>query len=149
MNNVKYRSSLSPQFESWMAVGTTRNEQMHARLNAAYHTTISMSKRILDAELNTWVTAEHIVFLRALPGKLTRRVPRVDLMPFAVSSIQAFNEASWKRFARAAHLEGANKTVGVKRKSQHRVGPSGEQADIYDMIRSKLVKRSRNSVYKQ
>ena len=34
MNECRYRSTLSPDDEKWLAVGTTRNEQIHARLNA-------------------------------------------------------------------------------------------------------------------
>jgi hypothetical protein len=34
MNECRCRSTLSADDEKWLAVGTTRNEQIHARLNA-------------------------------------------------------------------------------------------------------------------
>ena len=43
MNPARYRSSLPVKLESFMAVGTTRNENLHARLNAQYRQVVLVS----------------------------------------------------------------------------------------------------------
>ena len=90
LNNVRYRSSIPWQLERFMAAGTTRNEQLHARLNAHYRGTVSISKRVLTAEVNTWLAAEMAVFLKAFTAKLSRRMQRVDMLPFVASTTTIF-----------------------------------------------------------
>ena len=45
MNNSRYRKSIPVKIEAFMAASTTRNEQMHHVLNAAYRTTVNVSNR--------------------------------------------------------------------------------------------------------
>ena len=119
-NNIIYRSTLNKQVESYLAAGTTRNEQFHARLNAHFRTTVSISKRMLEAELSTWLTAEMAVWLRAYEAKLTRRVSRVNMLPFVTSSIIIFTKASWQ----------------IREGGVARVVPADEGEDIEEAQRS-------------
>ena len=147
MNNIKFRSELPANVEVWVGTGTTRNEQMHARLNSHYHSTVSVSKRMLTAELNTWLAAEMGVFLKAARKKLSRRVHRVDMKTFVTSSTTLFNRTTWGTFRSISQKEWVSSGSQAKREDIKRKGPSLEQCVIYDTIRGKVVKRVRRSMY--
>jgi len=146
MNNAKYRSSLHPSVEAYMAVGTTRNEQMHAKLNAAYRGTVKISRRTLAAETNAWIVAEAALFARALATQTTRRVSRADLLRTTFSKVQVFNMFGWKEFSAKHAAEWVASDTHANQGQKRRKGPSDEQADIYDAIRKKTVTRKRARV---
>ena len=145
LNNVRYRSSLPWHLERFMAVGMTRNEQFHARRNAHYRTTVSISKRILTAEVNTWLAAEMAIFLRALTAKLSRRVHRVDMLPFVASTTTICSHTDWLKFVSTAR-DPWQLTARTSRRVR-RKGPSIDQEQVYKVIRGKTVKRVRSNVY--
>jgi hypothetical protein len=148
LNNVRYRTTLPPAQESYLAAGTTRNEQLHARLNAHYHTTCRISKRALDAELDTWLSAEMSVWTRAYGGRLTKRVTRVDMLPFITSTTTIFTQQRWKDFLAATpRMWVSERKEDAVRKSAKRKGPTDLQEAIYRSIVDKTVKRPRSSVY--
>ena len=147
MNNLKVRAMLPQYVERFLATGTTRNEQMHQRLNAHYKTTLFVAKRTLETELNTWVTAEMGVFLCALKGKLSRQVRRVDMLPSTTSSTTLFTTASWTKFSAESPPEW--KTGMRSSKTKYRKGPTREQDNILKLVRDKIHKRSSKCVYSQ
>jgi hypothetical protein len=148
MNNVRYRTTLPPAQESYLAAGTTRNEQLHARLNAHYHTTVRISKRALDAELDTWLSAEMSVWTRAYGSRLTKRVTRVDMLPFVTATTTIFTQQRWKDFLAATpRVWVSEPKEDAVRKSAKRKGPTDLQEAIYRSIVDKTVKRPRASVY--
>ena len=146
-NNVKFRSGLPPHLEKFVASGTTRNEALHARLNAHFHTTTVISKRTLAAEVNTFLAAEMAVFVRALKAQVSRRVARVDRLPFVSSSTTIFTQEDWDAFVGAPQPEWTSAPKEQKRGSVKRKGPSAKQEEVYAAIRAKVNKRPRCSVY--
>ena len=130
-----------------MASGTTRNENLHALLNTHYHTTIAINKATLSAEVNTWLTAEMGVFLRALTAKFTRRVGRCDLKPFTTEALVLFDSAAWRVFI----IDSGRiwePGPAMKSKKTRRQGPTSSQLQLVADIQSKLVKRPTKSVYR-
>lgn len=53
-NEIRFRTSLSLATEEWLGSGTTRNEQLHAHLNARWRETVGILPRMLDACHTTW-----------------------------------------------------------------------------------------------
>lgn len=130
-----------------MAAGTTRNEQIHSRLNAHYRATIAISKRTLAAELKTWLACEQAVWLRAFGSRFTRRVSRANILPQVAASTTIFRQREWQAHLGEAKTEWACHPQGKASRGQKRRGPSHDQSAVYDAIRAKTVKRPRSSVY--
>ena len=131
-----------------MAVGTTRNEQAHHVLNSHFHGTVCVSKRTLAAEMRTWLCTEQAVFKRVLQSKRTRKVSRADMVALVSASTTVFTDKAWQSQLATPQAEWVGDTNDLRRKRQPRRGPTEEQAEVYDAIRSKLVKRLRSSIYR-
>jgi len=147
LNNVQYRSSLSKGLEEYLGVGTTRNEQLHAKLNSSFRNTVRISKRALAAEAGCWLTAEMALFARALSKKTTRRMSRADMLPLVFSKMKVFTPALWQDFiqhAPEAWVPEKTKTTSSERK---RKGPSLEQEQVYAAIRAKTADRKRRRIF--
>ena len=147
MNNIRYRSVVPKAVDAYMATGTIRNEQLHARLNSHFRTAVHISKRMLSAEVNTWILADMMVFARALTTKRSRGVKRADLGPYVFSTAKAFSKVSWGAFCEVQHAGWERGGKRDKRGPSKRRGPTAVQVDIYDVIRAKTAKRPRASVY--
>ena len=117
-------------------------------MNTHFHTTVSISKRMLSAEVNTWLLADMMVFARALTTKTSRQVKRSDMGPYVFSATKTFSKDSWGSFCgeQQAGWESADKK-NKKRASLKRRGPSAEQEEVYNFIKSKTSKRRRSSVF--
>ena len=98
MNSARFRSTLPKTLESFLAVGTTRNENLHARLNAQYRQVVWISKRCLSAEIETWLTTEMAVCARAMRSKLTKKINRADILGYVLKSLHAFTKAKFRSF---------------------------------------------------
>ena len=147
LNGLRHRARLPASLEGYMAVGTTRNEQIHARLNTHFHTTVCVSKRVLAAEMRVWLCGEIQVFERAMLAKLSRRVSRGDFAAALWSTLTVFTDAGWREYIATAPTMWEGNTLEEKRRRAKRKGPNMEQATLYDSIRAKVVKRRRLSVY--
>jgi hypothetical protein len=148
LNNIKYRSQLPKATDEYHGTGTTRNEQMHSMLNSNFKSIISVSKRMLTGELDTWLTAEMLVWLRAASRKLTRKVQRSDILAFVATSTVVFTSAKWDAFiGHERHAWVISGARSATRGSTKRKGPTSEQSEIYESIRGKTAKRSCRSVY--
>jgi hypothetical protein len=145
LNNIRFRSRLSKCEHRWLISGTTRNEQIHAFLNKLYRGVIHVSRRIMDAALQTWLAAEMAVFLQAYEKQTTVRTPRSELRPLVVSAITLFTDRAWM------HHVGSVPTTWVSQprisKRKRRRGPSDAQEQLYKHIVGKLEPRSSKSVY--
>ena len=60
MNSARFMSTLPKTLESFLAVGTKRNENLHARLNAQYRQIEWIPKRCLSAEIETWSNGPNV-----------------------------------------------------------------------------------------
>ena len=107
---------------------------MHARLNSHYNKIVSVSKRMLTAELNTWLAAEMGLFLRAARNKLSWKVHYVDMKTFVTPSTTLYNPAKWETFRSTSQKELVRSVKQAKREDIKQKGPSSEQSDIYDIL---------------
>lgn len=146
MNNIKYRSSLPQKLEGFMAAGTTRNEQLHARLNAHWRGTVCVSKRMLRAQAAAWLAAEMAAYVRAMEAKTTKKVGRADAIGAVTSSIQVFTDDMWGDFVGQGQTPWVARSKAAAGRAP-RSGPSQSQVAIYSAIREKTVKRARLSVF--
>ena len=146
-NNMRYRSRLSPKENAFLGTGTSRNEQVHATLKSEYASTVRISKRMLNAQLKTWVAAEMSIFLRAMESDTTVRIRRADLRQIVIAGISLFTTSTW-----SAHVASPSTTWTSGAKSQRnprrqRSGAVAEQSAVYEAIRSKMPQKRRSSVY--
>lgn len=147
MNGLRFRASLDERTESFLGVGTTRNEQYHHCLNAHYRTTISVSRRMLAAQLSTWLTTEMAVFARALNASPTRIVRRPDAKGVLSSTALVFGASEWSEHLREKTMAWVSTPLAEQRGSAKRPGPSALQRQVYDGIRARTVKRRRLTVF--
>ncbi len=147
LNGLRYRSRIPAREEKWLAVGTTRNEQMHHVLNAHFRTIVCVSKRTMAAELRTWLCTEQLVFTRAFESKATRKVSRADMVALVSASTTLFTNRVWQTYLTKPQEKWIGNTNTQKRKRRPRRGPTTEQADVYNAIRRNTVKRARGNVY--
>ena len=142
MNNSRHRKSIPAKIEEFMAAGTTRNEQFHRVLNAAYRTTILVSRQVLDAQLATWLTSQMAIFLVALKDKLSKGKKAVDIKPFVTSSTCLMTTKEWQLFLAKGQRMWEAGEVDDRQRRVKRKGPSTEQDDIAVAIQNKKVKRA-------
>lgn len=60
MNGIRYRSSIPASLEGYLAAGTTRNEQFHARLNSHYKQSTNISKYVIRQDRSDAVFRQDI-----------------------------------------------------------------------------------------
>ena len=147
MNSARYRSAIPKSVEASMGAGTTRNEQLHARLNSHFHTTVAVSRRTLTAEVNTWLLADMMVCARALNTKPCRRLTRSDMGPYVFSTTKPFSKATWAAFREEPLVQWKSDPKKAK-KALKRRGPSAEQLAIYKSIKEKTIKRPRSTIFR-
>ena len=147
MNNVRYRSTLPNAMVKVMASGTTRNEQLHARLHAHYRVVSQVSRRMLAACVKTWLAADTAESARILAGGLSRKMSRSDMLPAIAASMDIFSAKAWSSFAAAPRGTWATLPLATLKKRVRRRGPTAAQGEIYDAIRAKTAKRQRVSMF--
>lgn len=147
MNGLHFRATLDRAIEGYLGVGTTRNEQFHHRLNSHYRSTIFVSRRMLAAQLNTWLTTEMAVFERAVVSNPTRIIRRADAMCLVTSSAVIFGARQWDEHLREKTVAWVSTPLVEQRRAAKRPTQTALQAGIYDAIRSRTVKRRRLTVF--
>ena len=96
MNALRYRALLSKKQSDLWGVGTTRNEQAHSALKETFSTTTTISKRMLQAEANTWVLGEMVVRACALEYCAMTKMARTKTRPIVMNSrVDACSQATW------------------------------------------------------
>lgn len=145
-NNIRYRSRLPAKGNQFLGTGTCRNEQLHSTLNGDYRQTVRISKRMLNAQLKTWLGGEMTVFLRAMESTSTVGVRRADLRQMVIAGICLFTASAW-----ASHVASPKAVWTSGAKSQrtlrnHRFGTHREQEAVYQAIRSKITRKRRATV---
>jgi hypothetical protein len=147
MNNIRFRSRLTPTENTFLGTGSCRNEQVHSTLNTNYAQTVRISKRMLNAQLQMWLGAEMAVFLRAMESKTTISVRRSDLRQVVIDGIQLFTAPLWKTHLESRATTWVSGPKAQKCTNKHRKGVSNDQEEIYKAIRAKTLPVKRGSVY--
>ena len=147
LNNTRYRTTLSAAAELAMSSGTTRNEQLHARLNRQFEKVVHISFRSLAASVKAWLAADTAVSARVLGGRLSKRISRVDMAPVVTSHMHPFTPDAWTTFIGSPVPAWVAGPPPSARKGARRAGPSAVQAEICDEIRAKVMKRKRPSLF--
>jgi hypothetical protein len=147
LNNVRFRSRLSSDANEWLGTGTTRNENLHALLNAQYSNIVSISKQMLIAELQTWLTGEMVVFVQTFKNHTTVGVKRADRRAIILAKVDVFTDGVWKQHVASkcpVWTKSECRGARVNRKSTKKLSV---QEEIYQKIQSKAVKGKRKRVY--
>ena len=147
LNNARYRSSLPSQLDQAMGSGTTRNEQVHQRLNAHFRKVKTISKRMLATELKLWHVGDALVSTKMIEGGLSRRMRRADILPIVATSVHLFSSSTWSTFVQTPRQPWAAASQSDMHPRQRRCGPTSTQSDIYDNIMKKMQKLPRLSMF--
>ncbi len=147
-NNIRFRARLPLAEERMLSAGTTRNEQVHAMLNAAYKSTTYISKEMLAAELTTYATAELVAAQRALAHRTSTRVQRADVRAFSLSGVTIFDDASWRAHLNAPVPSRPPADLQQRTCRALRPGPREDQEAVWGAIREKAKRgRARLKLY--
>lgn len=147
MNNMRFRSRLTPTENNFLGTGTCRNEQVHSTLNTSYAQTVRISKRMLNAQLQMWIGAEMVVFLRAMESSATVSVRRSDLRQIVLDGIELFTTSLWKTHVASKTAAWVSGLKTQKNARRHRRGVPNDQEEVYNTIRAKILPVKRGSVY--
>ena len=110
-------------------------------MNAHFHKVTQMSTRKLSAAMNTWFVADTLVSCKMMGAMLSRQFSRTDMLSAVASSTEVFTARQWRAFVHAPSASWESVPQHNLKGRALRRGPSTLQADIYDAIRSKMLKR--------
>ncbi|CAK0833401.1 unnamed protein product, partial [Prorocentrum cordatum] len=148
MNNIRYRARLTPEENSSLGVGTTRNEQIHSCINANFRQLTRVDARTMKAELALWAGCETTLASRALGGRTTSRVRRADMKATVVNSVSLFDAENWPVHVGLDETEYQASAPPVEGDLRpRRRGPSRVQETILQAIRAKVNKSTRKKLF--
>lgn len=150
MNNIRFRSRLSSDENAWMGAGTTRNENLHALLNAQYSNILTISEQMLVAELQTWLAGEMLVFVQTFKNPTTVGIKRADRRAIILAKVEVFSDRLWKQHVKSKCTvwPKPGKVAKAHHKStKKRSARKNEQEEIYQKIKSRAARGKRKSIF--
>lgn len=134
---------MPPELEYANAVGTTRDEALHARLNRHFREVTSINVGALSVALRAWLEMDVAVSLCMLQKGLPHKMKPADERPYVTEGIVLFNDDTWQ------HVQQQPRTVWTPERSQaHKIrklrkGLTVRQTRILKAVRTKLAKPHR------
>ena len=147
LNNAKCRSSLPVEADRAKGVGTTRNEALHARLNAHFRQVTVSAAKTLSVTLRAWLAADMSISVTLLQKGLPKKMTPASVRPYVCEGIALFDVDGWRRLLHSPRVEWKPAHPAMKKKIRKlRVGYAPKQGALLKSIRSKLIKRRRSGL---
>ena len=146
-NSIRHRARLTALENRSLGIGTCRNEALHQNLNAHYKSTIQITARMLDAQLQTWLAAEMAVFVKATEANTTINMRREDMRSMVCARIDLFSNEAWTRHLAAPSTVWSSKKPTQQDVRKHRGGLVKDQEVICNTTEEKTITRKMTTVY--
>jgi len=147
MNAIRIRSRLSARESAWLGSGTTKNEQSHSVMNSHFRRTTSISKRLLDAQVQVLMVKEMLTKLAAIESKPTRKYAKWAVHAFTShTTAQMFTADAWSLLL-SSEFKPSEPSRAEARPKRIRPAAKVQQKRLWEHIHSKKTHGKRPRVF--